>query len=216
MTKKEREIKYKLEPLLFCLIVAFILGCWVMSTPYSIEKKAKESCHNAYAILGNASTDAYDKGYFRGWHESQFMDCTLPEINQTLEVIYYDESVYGTIRKDYITWETACKRLELTKNESDDPFKSSIKQLKGDYSNSSITSTPQSSLSFIELAEIICVEDTSKCTLITEINYEVLLTELEAGIYSCNVTLEENTSSLTDNQSSCIEDVLVKYGYYVP
>ena len=32
--------------------------------------------------------DSYNSGYFYGLHESQFIDCTLPELNKTMEIVY--------------------------------------------------------------------------------------------------------------------------------
>ena len=53
----------------------------------------------------------YDGGYFMCWHESQFIDCSKPEINQTMEVIYYDEDVEGMIRTEHIEWFDLCNAL---------------------------------------------------------------------------------------------------------
>ena len=65
-------------------------------------------------LVGCNSESDYDKGYesgyFHGWHESLFMDCTLPEINQSMRIVYYND-VDGSTEELIIPWEDVCKRI---------------------------------------------------------------------------------------------------------
>ncbi len=48
----------------------------------------------------------YDKGYIYGWHESGFIDCSLPSINKTMQVVQQDTSIHL-----YFKWGELCERL---------------------------------------------------------------------------------------------------------
>jgi len=57
-------------------------------------------------VLPEAQRESYDSGYFHGWFESTFIDCSLPSINQSLHVVPED-----TNNQFYLDWEDACSRL---------------------------------------------------------------------------------------------------------
>ena len=52
---------------------------------------------------------SYEKGYFYGWHESGFIDCTLPTIEKEMRVVLYNDThmTYDKILK----WEDLCAKF---------------------------------------------------------------------------------------------------------
>lgn len=59
----------------------------------------------------------YDSGYFYGWLNSQFKDCSKPDSNKTMTILSYKEGI-GMVEHSF-TWEEGCKRLTNNININD-------------------------------------------------------------------------------------------------
>lgn len=75
-----------------------------------------DRCHKKFPIDNEQfekkelCKDNYDSGYFRGWHESQFIDCSVPQLNQSMEIVIYEAGM--GISYIGLKWEEMCKRLK--------------------------------------------------------------------------------------------------------
>ena len=94
------------------MVLCIGIGCSIgYNDGYESGKRYYNQSEYFFDNTGNRIENySFNRGYFRGWFESNYIDCTLPNINKTIKVSFYNKSD-GTVYENDIVWSSVCNKL---------------------------------------------------------------------------------------------------------